>query len=126
MLKPGKPPWGTQMKIKTALLALCVFSVPFLISANLSVDSQTGSVDLAFAFGPSTAHAGDRAEARRVARRTARRTARRVNRRHDYYSSLPTSCTKVFINGDLHHFCDGIYYREAIDKDDTVFVIVNP
>ena len=118
------------MKIKFFLLALCVFSVPFLISAKLNVDSQTGSVDLAFFFGPSAAHAGnwreDRAETRQIARRTARRTARRVNRRHDYYRSLPTSCTKVFINGDLHYFCDGIYYREAIDKNDTVFVIVNP
>lgn len=68
----------------------------------------------------------ERRETRRQARRVARRTARRVDRRHDYYTSLPSGCSKVVMNGYPYWYCGGVYYLEQLDNDTTVYVIVNP
>ncbi|MEO0700173.1 MAG: hypothetical protein AAFY81_10745 [Pseudomonadota bacterium] len=68
----------------------------------------------------------ERRETRQQARRVARRTTRRVDRRHDYYTSLPTGCSKVVMNGYPYWYCGGVYYLEQLDNDTTVYVIVNP
>lgn len=72
--------------------------------------------------GLTEAHAGYRAQNRRVARRTARRTSRRVTRRHNYYNSLPAGCP---LRG-AYYYCGGVYYQPVVQDGVNVYIIVTP
>jgi hypothetical protein len=112
------------MNKKAVILAISGFCAMFVWGVNQNINYPTGTVNASNIMGISTAHAYN--SNRGVARRTARRTAKRVSRRHANYHTLPTSCTKVIMNGELHHFCGGIYYKEIVEEKEPVFIIITP
>lgn len=112
------------MNKKPVILAISGFCAMLVWDISQNINYQTGTVNANSLMGISTAHAYN--NNRGVSRRTARRTARRVSNRHDNYYSLPTNCKKVIMNGELYHYCGGIYYKEAVEKKETVFIIINP
>lgn len=113
--------WLVKLSI-SCTLALFLYTG---ITPTVHSPADTILPELSVGFAEVQARA-NRGEVRRVTRRVARRTTRRVNRRHSYYHALPRGCREVFFNRRLHHYCGGIYYLPQIERNETIYVIVNP
>lgn len=66
-------------------------------------------------FGVSEAQAAPRHAARRVGRRTTRRTVRRL-------TVLPVGCPLA----GPYYYCGGVYYQQAVEGGQTVYIVVTP
>jgi hypothetical protein len=88
----------------------------------LMVGLFTGSVNMgnfgtgaALTIVTDSAYAAPRHAARRTVRRTTRRTVRRL-------TVLPVGCPLA----GPYYYCGGVYYQQAVEGGQTVYIVVTP
>jgi hypothetical protein len=108
-------------KYKAVALGVIFALSPF--SLDLSADSFSGLFMTSFA---EANHRRDHFDRNDLDRGEIRRTIRRIDRRIDRRTQLPTGCIRAIINNVGYWRCGSVFYREILDNNVTVFIVVEP
>ena len=116
-------------KIKTLKAGTCKILVTGLIFALMPLSLELSSHSGFGLFNVPTAeakHRRDHFDRDHLDRGELRRTIRRIDRRIDRRTQLPAGCIRALINDIGYWRCGSIFYREILDNNVKVFIVVEP